>query len=81
MKEPAAVSPFAALSRQEQKEQWICWQCQRGPEPVEAKPTIDDDRVGFSARVQVTDSGASQTDRSSAETDRSREAAALSWTV
>ncbi len=44
MKEPAAVSPFAALSRQEQKEQWICWQCQRGPEPVEAKPTMDENR-------------------------------------
>lgn len=44
MKEPAAVSPFAALSRQEQKEQWICWQCQRGPEPVETKPTVDSDR-------------------------------------
>ncbi len=44
MKEPAAVSPFAALSRQEQKEQWICWQCQRGPEQVEAKPTAEDDR-------------------------------------
>jgi len=29
MKDPAAVSPFAAKSSQEQKEQWIWWQCQR----------------------------------------------------
>lgn len=28
MREPARVSPFAALSPQEQKEQWIWWQCQ-----------------------------------------------------
>ena len=29
MKAPAAVSPFAAKSSQEQKEQWIWWQCQQ----------------------------------------------------
>jgi len=29
MKDPAAVSPFALKSSQEQKEQWIWWQCQR----------------------------------------------------
>ena len=29
MKENAKASPFAALSPQEQKEQWIWWQCQR----------------------------------------------------
>ncbi len=28
MRESARVSPFAALSPQEQKEQWIWWQCQ-----------------------------------------------------
>ena len=31
MKESAKVSPFAALSPREQKEQWIWWQC-RHPE-------------------------------------------------
>ena len=29
MKAPATVSPFTAKSRQEQKEQWIWWQCQQ----------------------------------------------------
>lgn len=29
MKDPAAISPFALKSSQEQKEQWIWWQCQR----------------------------------------------------
>ena len=28
MREPTKTSPFAALSPQEQKEQWIGWQCQ-----------------------------------------------------
>lgn len=28
MREPAKTSPFAALTPQEQKEQWIWWQCQ-----------------------------------------------------
>lgn len=43
MKEPAATSPFAALSSQEQKEKWICWQSQKQPEerPV-SKPTEGD---------------------------------------
>lgn len=41
MKAPAAVSPFAAKSSQEQKEQWIWWQCQQPAGiPVESK-TID----------------------------------------
>ena len=45
MKEPAATSPFAALSSQEQKEKWICWQSQKQPEerPV-SKPTDGDGR-------------------------------------
>lgn len=29
-RDPEAVSPFAALNPQEQKEQWIWWQCQHG---------------------------------------------------
>lgn len=29
MKTPAAFSPFAAKTSQEQKEQWIWWQCQQ----------------------------------------------------
>lgn len=38
MKDPAAVSPFALKSSQEQKEQWIWWQCQRDALlPVEEK--------------------------------------------
>lgn len=41
MKAPAAVSPFTARSSQEQKEQWIWWQCQQpAGVPVESK-TID----------------------------------------
>lgn len=48
MKDTAATSPFAALSSQEQKEKWICWQCQHAAEyiPVEAeeKPTPDQKR-------------------------------------
>lgn len=44
MKEPATTSPFAALSSQEKKERWICWQSQKQPEelPV-AKPTKGND--------------------------------------
>lgn len=34
MKEPASASPFAALSSQEQKEKWICWQCQHAAEYI-----------------------------------------------
>ena len=43
MKEPAATSPFAALSPQEQLEKWICWQSQKQPDetPV-TKPTGTD---------------------------------------
>ena len=38
MKAPAAVSPFTARSSQEQKEQWIWWQCQQpAASPVEAE--------------------------------------------
>lgn len=41
MKAPATVSPFTARSSQEQKEQWIWWQCQQPASmPMEAK-TID----------------------------------------
>ena len=43
MKEPAATSPFAALSPQEQLEKWICWQSQKQPdETLVAKPTGTD---------------------------------------
>lgn len=39
MKTPATVSPFTAKSSQEQKEQWIWWQCQQpAGMPVEANP-------------------------------------------
>lgn len=45
MKEPAATSPFAALSSQEQKEKWICWQSQKQPEEMPlSKPTDVDAR-------------------------------------
>lgn len=41
MDKPSAVSPFAALTSQQQKEQWICWQSQKQTvETIEsAKPT------------------------------------------
>lgn len=39
MKAPVAVSPFTARSSQEQKEQWIWWQCQQmATEPVDSRP-------------------------------------------
>ena len=39
MKAPAAVSPFTAKSSQEQKEQWIWWQCQQtASTPLEDEP-------------------------------------------
>ena len=39
MRAPAAVSPFTARSSQEQKEQWIWWQCQQtAAMPVEGRP-------------------------------------------
>ena len=46
MKEtPVKASPFSALNRQEQKEMWICWQCQQSAQTeaenvtrVEAEP-------------------------------------------
>ena len=38
MKTPVAVSPFTAKSSQEQKEQWIWWQCQQPASvPMESK--------------------------------------------
>lgn len=40
MKAPAAVSPFAAKSSQEQKEQWIWWQCQQ-PAAMPVAAAID----------------------------------------
>lgn len=44
MKTPAAVSPFAAKSSQEQKEQWIWWQCQQDATYPEEKAEISDQR-------------------------------------
>lgn len=45
MKEPAATSPFAAMTSQEQKERWICWQSQKQlNETIITKPTVDDVR-------------------------------------
>lgn len=41
MKAPAAVSPFTAKSSQEQKEQWIWWQCQQ-PAAMPAETTSID---------------------------------------
>ncbi|MCH5285881.1 MAG: hypothetical protein J1E43_00495 [Christensenellaceae bacterium] len=39
MKAPATVSPFTARSSQEQKEQWIWWQCQQtAATPTETRP-------------------------------------------
>ena len=48
MDKPSAVSPFAALTSQQQKEQWICWQSQKQTvETIEpAKPTDTDVRSG-----------------------------------
>ena len=44
MKSPAAVSPFTARSSQEQKEQWIWWQCQQtAVMPVESQSIPDGD--------------------------------------
>lgn len=43
-RDAAAVSPFAALNPQEQKEQWIWWQCQQGatypPEENDITPLL-----------------------------------------
>ena len=41
MREPASLSPFAALSPREQKEQWIWWQCQK----IEAEQEIAPSRI------------------------------------
>ena len=39
MKVPAAVSPFSAKTSQEQKDQWIWWQCQQiAAVPVDDRP-------------------------------------------
>lgn len=40
MKTTESASPFAALSPQEQKERWICWQCQHSAEtvPIDVQP-------------------------------------------
>lgn len=43
MRAPAAVSPFAAKTSQEQKEQWIWWQCQQDATmPEETRPIPDE---------------------------------------
>ena len=45
MKAPAAVSPFTARSSQEQKEQWIWWQCQQtATTSLEEQPLTDSRR-------------------------------------
>ena len=45
MKEPANSSPFSAMSPREQKERWICWQCDHGTEKSEpAKPTEENEQ-------------------------------------
>lgn len=73
MKEPAVVSPFAALSHQEQKEQWICWQCQRGPKPIEAKPTVDDVRsVSLPELKLPTEESSKPTESPSKQTEVAR---------
>ena len=42
MKAPAAVSPFTARSSQEQKEQWIWWQCQQtASTPLDEQPLTE----------------------------------------
>lgn len=42
MKSPAAVSPFTARTSQEQKEQWIWWQCQQtATAPAETRPIME----------------------------------------
>ena len=53
MKAPAAVSPFTARSSQEQKEQWIWWQCQQtATTPVEEQ-TIAGNRPGSVPELQL----------------------------
>lgn len=48
MKAPAVVSPFSAKSSQEQKEQWIWWQCQQPASmpaettPIDRPPDVPD---------------------------------------
>ena len=45
MKAPANSSPFSAMSPREQKERWICWQCDHGTDTSEpTKPTVENDR-------------------------------------
>ena len=45
MKEPAMTSPFSAMNSQEQKEQWICWQCaHEANSPANSNPTMQNDR-------------------------------------
>lgn len=41
MKDPAAVSPFAAQTRHEQQEQWIWWQCQRSASTAAESPRME----------------------------------------
>ncbi len=57
MKDPAAVSPFAAKSSQEQKEQWIWWQCQRDAllpveERIEKPPEVPSKPVAEEMPIQ-----------------------------
>ena len=47
MKAPAAVSPFTAKTSQEQKDQWIWWQCQQ----IAAVPVEDRTISGNKAAV------------------------------
>ena len=44
MKESAKVSPFAALSPREQKEQWIWWQCQHPEAEAAMEDALDTPR-------------------------------------
>lgn len=43
MNEPSTRSPFAAMSSQEQQEQWLCWQTQRMAQQP-AEPTDEGNR-------------------------------------
>lgn len=62
MKETASASPFAALSSQEQKEKWICWQCQHAAEYIPAdEPAKEPVRSVSLPELRLPQSPASET--------------------
>lgn len=54
MGRPTAISPFAAMTRQQQKEQWICWQSQKQSKVTDIKQEPTDADLGSESVLEAS---------------------------